>query len=149
MKGPVSGDPEVRLVISQRPAPPAQPNMTDTYGVSGVFADRFAIEREIGRGATAVVYAARDAESGELVAVKVLRQEVLDTAGASRFLRDPAPGAGLPRMRLYDLRHSSATLLLALGVNAKVISERLGHADPAFTLRVYARALQTMQQDAP
>ena len=88
MKGPVSGDPEVRLVISQRPAPPAQPNMTDTYGVSGVFADRFAIEREIGRGATAVVYAARDAESGELVAVKVLRQEVLDTAGASRFLRE-------------------------------------------------------------
>ena len=51
-------------------------------------------------------------------------------------------------MRLYDLRHSSATLLLAHGVKAKVISERLGHADPAFTLRVYAHALQTMQQDA-
>ena len=35
--------------------------------------------------------------------------------------------AGVPRMRLYDLRHSAATIALAAGVSPKVVSEQLGH----------------------
>ena len=46
--------------------------------------------------------------------------------------------AGLPPMRLYDLRHTAATLALAAGVSAKVVSEQLGHATSAFTLDVYS-----------
>jgi integrase len=39
-------------------------------------------------------------------------------------------------MRLYDLRHTAATLALSAGVSATVISEQLGHATTAFTLDV-------------
>src|SRR6185369_15352064 len=42
--------------------------------------------------------------------------------------------AGLPKIRLYDLRHSCATLLLAANEHPKVVSERLGHASITLTL---------------
>ncbi len=54
----------------------------------------------------------------------------------------------LPRLRLHDLRHTHATLLLASGVNAKIVSERLGHASVAFTLTVYAHVLPGQQKEA-
>jgi integrase len=38
--------------------------------------------------------------------------------------------SGLPRIRIDDLRHTHATLLLKAGVPIKVVSERLGHATP-------------------
>jgi integrase len=56
--------------------------------------------------------------------------------------------AGLPPMRLYDLRHTAATLALSAGVPAKVISEQLGHASCAFTLDVYTHVLPHLQADA-
>jgi integrase len=56
--------------------------------------------------------------------------------------------AGLPRIRLYDLRHSAATIALAAGVSPKVVSEQLGHASTAFTLDTYAHVLPHMQDDA-
>jgi integrase len=49
--------------------------------------------------------------------------------------------AGLPRLRLYDLRHSAATIALAAGVSPKVVAEQLGHASTAFTLDAYAHVL--------
>jgi integrase len=49
--------------------------------------------------------------------------------------------AGLPAIRLHDVRHSYATAALAAGVPVKVLSQRLGHADIAVTLRVYAHVL--------
>src|SRR5262245_50042991 len=51
-------------------------------------------------------------------------------------------------MRVYDLRHSSATLLLAVGENVKVISERLGHASVTLTLDVYSHVLPRQQEAA-
>ena len=39
----------------------------------------------------------------------------------------------LSRIRFHDLRHTHASLLVAAGVPIKVVSERLGHAHPAFT----------------
>ncbi|HEV7173559.1 site-specific integrase [Pedococcus sp.] len=48
----------------------------------------------------------------------------------------------LPQMRLHDLRHVHATLLLKAGVPVHVVAARLGHADPAITLRVYAHVLR-------
>jgi integrase len=56
--------------------------------------------------------------------------------------------AGLPMMRLYDLRHTGATLALAAGVPAKVVSEQLGHASAAFTLDLYSHVLPHMQEQA-
>jgi len=56
--------------------------------------------------------------------------------------------AGLPRIRPYDLRHSTATLLLQLGVSPKVISELLGHSSVSLTLNRYAHTVPTLQDDA-
>lgn len=55
---------------------------------------------------------------------------------------------GLPRIPLHGLRHTHATIGLALGVPAKVITERLGHENVAFTLKQYAHVLPGMQADA-
>ena len=56
--------------------------------------------------------------------------------------------AGVPPIRLHDVRHTHATLLLASGVNPKVVSERLGHSSVAFTLDTYAHVMPGMQPDA-
>jgi integrase len=56
--------------------------------------------------------------------------------------------AGLPNIRLYDLRHTSATLALTVGVAPKVVSEQLGHASSAFTLDTYSHVLPHMQEEA-
>lgn len=57
--------------------------------------------------------------------------------------------AGLPKaVRLYDLRHTHATLLLLAGVHPKVVAERLGHSNIRTTLDTYSHVLPSMQQDA-
>jgi integrase len=56
--------------------------------------------------------------------------------------------SGLPSIRLHDLRHTHATLLLKVGVPVEVVSERLGHATPAFTMTVYQHVLPGMQAEA-
>ncbi|GII94748.1 tyrosine-type recombinase/integrase [Sinosporangium siamense] len=53
-----------------------------------------------------------------------------------------------PEIRLHDLRHTHATLLLAGGVPVKVVSERLGHASPTVTLTVYAHVMPGNQRAA-
>jgi integrase len=52
------------------------------------------------------------------------------------------PAAALPHARLHDLRHLHATTLLLAGVPVHVVAARLGHADPAVTLRVYSHVLR-------
>ena len=56
--------------------------------------------------------------------------------------------AGLRTIRLHDLRHTHASLALKAGVPVKVISERLGHESPAFTLKQYAHVIPGMQAEA-
>jgi integrase len=56
--------------------------------------------------------------------------------------------ANLRTIRLHDLRHTHATLALKAGVPVKVISERLGHESPAFTLKQYAHVIPGMQAEA-
>jgi integrase len=58
---------------------------------------------------------------------------------------DTSPAELLPHARLHDLRHLRhlhATTLLLAGVPVHVVAARLGHADPAVTLRVYAHVLR-------
>jgi len=59
-----------------------------------------------------------------------------------------AARAGLPRIRLHDLRHSYATLALGAGIHPKIVSERLGHATVAITLDVYSHVSPSMQREA-
>lgn len=56
--------------------------------------------------------------------------------------------SGLPEITLHDLRHTHATVLLKAGVPVKVVSERLGHANPAFTMSVYQHVIPGMQAEA-
>ncbi len=55
---------------------------------------------------------------------------------------------GLPPIRLHDVRHTYATVALQAGVPVKVVSERLGHASIAVTLKIYAHVLPGMDRDA-
>ncbi|WP_433351693.1 tyrosine-type recombinase/integrase [Microtetraspora malaysiensis] len=66
------------------------------------------------------------------------------TSLMSKLLR----GTTLPRSRLHDLRHLHATTLLLAGVPVHVVAARLGHADPAITLRVYAHVVRQAEASA-
>ncbi|MDQ6879576.1 MAG: site-specific integrase [Candidatus Dormibacteraeota bacterium] len=66
----------------------------------------------------------------------------------SQYFERHVAGSSLPRIRLHDLRHTHATILLASGTPVKVVSERLGHASPAFTMTVYQHVVPGMQADA-
>jgi len=56
--------------------------------------------------------------------------------------------AGLPDIRFHDLRHSSASLLLSLGIHPKVVQEMLGHSQIGMTMDIYSHVLPTMQVEA-
>jgi integrase len=56
--------------------------------------------------------------------------------------------AEVPRIRFHDLRHTSATLLLAQDIHPKIVQERLGHADIGMTLNRYSHVTPSMQREA-
>ena len=56
--------------------------------------------------------------------------------------------SGLPHIRFHDLRHTHASLLVASGIPVKVVSERLGHAHPSFTIHTYQHLLPGMSAEA-
>lgn len=64
-----------------------------------------------------------------------------------RFQRQLAK-AGLPKVRLHDLRHTHASLLLARGVHPKVVQERLGHSSITMTLDLYSHLTPGLQEAA-
>jgi integrase len=65
-----------------------------------------------------------------------------------RYFRPILKKAGLPQIRLYDLRHSQATLLLAADEYPQVVSERLGHSTIKLTLDTYTQHLPNLQKRA-
>jgi tRNA A-37 threonylcarbamoyl transferase component Bud32 len=62
--------------------------LADSERINAALADRYAIERELGRGGMATVYLARDLKYGRQVAIKVLRPELAAAVGSDRFLRE-------------------------------------------------------------
>ncbi len=56
--------------------------------------------------------------------------------------------AGLPAIRLHDLRHTMATTALTAGIHPKVVQERLGHTTVAMTLDTYSHVTDTIQAAA-
>jgi integrase len=56
--------------------------------------------------------------------------------------------AGVPPIRLHDLRHTAATLALEQGVHPKLVSEMLGHARVGITLDPYSHVTQHMHAEA-
>lgn len=56
--------------------------------------------------------------------------------------------AGIGHVRFHDLRHTHASQLLRLGINPKVVSERLGHSTIGITLDTYRHVMPGMQEEA-
>ena len=56
--------------------------------------------------------------------------------------------AGIEKHRFHDLRHTCATLLLAQGVQLRVVMETLGHSQMATTADIYSHVLPVLMADA-
>lgn len=65
-----------------------------------------------------------------------------------RSFRPLLKRAGLPQIRLHDLRHTCATLLLSRSVHPKIVQEMLGHATITQTMDTYSHVLPDMQDGA-
>src|SRR5213080_2273830 len=77
--------------------------------LQAALAERYTIERELGRGGMATVYLARDLKHGRLVAIKVLRPEIAAALGPERFLREIEVAARLTHLHILALHDSGQT----------------------------------------
>ncbi|HZT64652.1 MAG TPA: site-specific integrase [Acidimicrobiales bacterium] len=72
----------------------------------------------------------------------------LDRTQVSRQFTRLLRRAGVPHRRLYDCRHTAASLLLAQGVAPRVVMETLGHSSYALTMETYTHVLPDVMRDA-
>jgi integrase len=70
---------------------------------------------------------------------------LLDESHVVRAFHKVLEAAGLPRFRVYDLRHTFASLLLSSNVPLLYVSHQLGHTKPTITLKYYARWIPSGQ----
>lgn len=63
------------------------------------------------------------------------------------ILKDRAEKAGVKQIRVHDLRHSHASMLINLGANPLLVAERLGHESPEITLKTYSHLFPSSQTD--
>jgi integrase len=85
-----------------------------------------------------------DLEGGYRNPEHVSRQFVRDVERCRKALGDEA----LPVIRLHDLRHTHATILILAREPVNVVSQRLGHSSPMVTMTVYAHVLPGSQREA-
>lgn len=72
----------------------------------------------------------------------------IDPMLVTREFRKVVRGAGVPVIRLHDLRHTHATLMLAADVPIRIVSDRLGHVTVAVTMDIYGHLLPGMDAEA-
>lgn len=70
-----------------------------------------------------------------------------DPAGINLALHRRLKAAGLPKLRVHDLRHTAATYLLSLGVHPKVVQDMLGHSSIAQTLDTYSHMVPALHRE--
>jgi integrase len=73
---------------------------------------------------------------------------LLEEATVTRVFKRTLSAAGLPAIRLHDLRHTAATMLMEQAINPKVVQEMLGHSTIAITLDIYSHVTPHMQAEA-
>ena len=64
----------------------------------------------------------------------------------TRQFAELSKSAGLPKIRVHDLRHTYATIALSSGAHAKVVAERLGHATIGITLDTYSHVMPALEE---
>jgi integrase len=84
-----------------------------------------------------------DIEGGHRNPEHTSRQFVRDVERCRKALGEDA----VPVIRLHDLRHTHATLLLLAREPVHVVSQRLGHASPMVTLTIYAHVMPGSQRE--
>jgi eukaryotic-like serine/threonine-protein kinase len=116
--------------------PPPQP-------LSAALAERYTIERELGRGGMATVYLAEDKKHARQVAIKVLRPELAASLGTERFLREIAIAARLSHPHIVPLIDSGEAAGLLYYVTSYVpggslrdLLAREGRLAPQDALRI-------------
>ena len=72
----------------------------------------------------------------------------LDERNVRRVFKEVLEAAELPALRIHDLRHTTATLLLTQGVHPRVVMETLGHSQISLTLDTYSHVLPGLQSEA-
>ena len=72
----------------------------------------------------------------------------LGHANVYHRFREMCAKAGVPLIRLYDLRHSAASMMLEAGADLKATSEVLGHSDPRITQKVYQHTSRNQRDGA-
>jgi len=75
-------------------------------------------------------------------------ETALDDRNVRRAFMDVLTAANLPKMRIHDLRHTCATLLLAQGVHPKAVQSILGHAQISLTMDTYSTLLPSVSRQA-
>jgi len=75
----------------------------ETPPIAAALADRYTVERELGRGGMATVYLAEEKKHGRKVAIKVLRPEITAALGTERFLREIGIAAQLSHPHIVPL----------------------------------------------
>jgi integrase len=63
---------------------------------------------------------------------------ILGDRNLRRDFTQLAEVAGVPKIRIHDMRHTAASAMIRRGYPAKLVADILGHTDPGFTLRTYA-----------
>ena len=87
--------------------------------------------------------------SADIISVHGLRKSFKGRRGkGSPQLVEAVRAAGLPLVRLHDLRHTFATLALAQGVGLATVAELLGHSGVSITAQHYAAIVPELRQDA-
>jgi integrase len=71
----------------------------------------------------------------------------LEPSGVAERFREALKVADLPRLRVHDLRHTAATLLLGRGVHPKVVQELLGHSTISLTLDTYSHVTPALHAE--
>ena len=71
---------------------------------------------------------------------------ILSCSALSQHFKQALQECNLPDIRIHDLRHSYATLLLLKNISPKVASGMLGHSDSRTTLDIYSHLLTDMQK---
>ena len=126
---------EERFVWNDPKTPSSRRTVPLPHGLTVLLSDHMTVQREQGFGD--LVFCSRTGNPPhQRTIVNEAFKPALERAGLKKTTR------------LYDLRHTHATLLLLESVHPKIVSERLGHSSIAITLDVYSHVLPNMQQQA-
>jgi integrase len=93
----------------------------------------------------------REASDGWKLTGRIFTQEDgswLHPGKVSDLFERLVAAAGLPPVRLHDLRHGAATLMLSAGIDIKVVSDTLGHSDTRITRDIYQAVLDDLARAA-